>query len=95
MLLGDPLPSDFLNANLPSATITSVGVPLRPASILAEYLLCFLAEFPVTGLGRYRHTASRLPSVFNSRGATVQSQVGGEGMAHLAELECFLYASLV
>src|ERR1017187_2594297 len=28
---------------------------------LAEYLLRFLAKFPVTGLGRYRHTVSRLP----------------------------------
>ena len=71
MLLWDPLPSDFLNANLPSATLTSVGVPLSAASILAEYLLRFLTEFPVTGLGRYRHTASSLPSVFNSRGVTV------------------------
>ena len=31
----------------------------------------YLTEFPVTGLGRYRHTASSLPSVFNSRGVTV------------------------
>src|ERR1017187_1104719 len=64
MLLWNPLPSDFLNTNLPSATLASVGAPLRPASILAEYLLRFLAKFPVTGLGRYRHTVSRLPSVF-------------------------------
>src|ERR1039458_3002034 len=36
MLLWNPLPSDFLNTNLPSATLASVGAPLRPASILAE-----------------------------------------------------------
>ena len=45
VLLWNPLPFDFLNPNRPAAYVTTVGAPSRTASILAVYLLRFLAEF--------------------------------------------------
>jgi hypothetical protein len=79
MPLWNPLPSVFQNPDHLSANLTTVGTPLRPASILAECLLRFLAEFTVTGLGRFRHTVLRLPLAFDDLLWTCycQSELGG------------------
>ena len=86
MPLWNPLPSVFQNPDHLSANLTTVGTPLRPASILAECLLRFLAEFPVTGLGRFRHTVLRLPPAFDEALWTCYCQASWAGTPPLAQV---------